>query len=233
MRESTAGSLQPPFPKHHVNRAGTAVALVCGADRGDFGGVRAGRQPIEQLGPDRPAPAAALAMIGKTMIAVRPRFARDHQQHTGSHGTRLRKAGHQPGVGGVDPQPVKIDLGIGRNQALRQAKATRRPLYVLFVREQSVITGEDRRRKWKEDAEATKIFEHAKAEAGGEIAVLPCYAVSDSPVDTIIDVAATVGASLLILGAPQRSGLIHLLRGNIIRQVSDSLPDDIDLLVYA
>ena len=125
--------------------------------------------------------------------------------------------------------------GIGRTLdfALRQAKATRRPLYVLFVREQSVITGEDRRRKWKEDAEATKIFEHAKAEAGGEIAVLPCYAVSDSPVDTIIDVAATVGASLLILGAPQRSGLIHLLRGNIIRQVSDSLPDDIDLLVYA
>jgi hypothetical protein len=57
--------------------------------------------------------------------------------------------------------------------------------------------------------------------------------VSDSAADTITDIAATVGASRLILGAPQRSGLVSLLRGNIIREVSAALPDDIDLLVYA
>ena len=63
--------------------------------------------------------------------------------------------------------------------------------------------------------------------------VLPGYAVSDSPADTIVDFAATIGASRLMLGAPSRSGLVNLLRGNIIRQVSDLLPDDIHLLVYA
>jgi len=39
--------------------------------------------------------------------------------------------------------------------------------------------------------------------------------------------------SLLVLGAPERSGLINLLRGNIIREILDNLPDDIHLLVYA
>jgi hypothetical protein len=48
-----------------------------------------------------------------------------------------------------------------------------------------------------------------------------------------VDIAATVGASRLILGAPQRNLLVNMLRGNIIRQVSDTLPEDIHLLVYA
>ena len=63
--------------------------------------------------------------------------------------------------------------------------------------------------------------------------MLPCYAVSDSAADTIVDVAATVGASRLILGAPNRSAVVNLLRGNIVRDVSSLLPEDIDLLVYA
>ena len=44
---------------------------------------------------------------------------------------------------------------------------------------------------------------------------------------------ATLGASRVILGAPQRSALMNLLRGNVIREVSNSLPEEIDLLVYA
>jgi hypothetical protein len=35
------------------------------------------------------------------------------------------------------------------------------------------------------------------------------------------------------LGAPKRNALINLLRGNVIRKVSNSLPEEIDLLVYA
>jgi len=48
-----------------------------------------------------------------------------------------------------------------------------------------------------------------------------------------VDIAATLGVSRVILGAPQRHALINLLRGNFIREVSNSLPEDIDLLVYA
>ena len=35
--------------------------------------------------------------------------------------------------------------------AIQEAKETSRPLYVLFVREQAVLTPEDRDRKWQHD----------------------------------------------------------------------------------
>ncbi|MBV8901727.1 MAG: universal stress protein [Verrucomicrobia bacterium] len=124
--------------------------------------------------------------------------------------------------------------GIGRTLdfALDEARSTRRPLYLLFVREQPVLLPEDRRRRWVEDAEARAIFHYA-SERGKGIKLLPCYAVSDSAADTIVEVAATVGASYLILGAPQRSAIVSLLRGNIIRNISSMLPEEIHLLVYA
>jgi amino acid transporter len=124
--------------------------------------------------------------------------------------------------------------GIGRTLdfAIQEAKETKRPLYLLFVREQPVLAPGDRKRKWTEDEEATAIFSYASEKADG-LTILPCYAASDSAADTIVDVAATVGASYLIVGAPQRSMLINLLRGNIIKNISDILPEEIHLLVYA
>jgi len=124
--------------------------------------------------------------------------------------------------------------GIGRTLdfAIQEAKETKRPLYLLFVREQPVLAPGDRKRKWTEDEEATAIFSYASEKADG-LTILPCYAASDSAADTIVDVAATVGASYLIVGAPQRSMLINLLRGNIIKNISDILPEEIHLLGYA
>jgi amino acid transporter len=124
--------------------------------------------------------------------------------------------------------------GIGRTLdfAIQEAKETKRPLYLLFVREQPVLAPGDRKRKWTEDAEATAIFSYASEKANG-LTILPCYAASDSAADTIVDIAATVGASYLIVGAPQRSMLVNLLRGNIIKNISDILPEEIHLLVYA
>jgi amino acid transporter/nucleotide-binding universal stress UspA family protein len=123
---------------------------------------------------------------------------------------------------------------IGRtlDYAIEEARESARPLYVLFIREQAVITPEDRQRKWQQDREAREIFEYAQKRSG-EVTVLPCYAVSDSTADTIVDVAATLGVSRLILGSPQRGRLVTLLRGNIIRHVSQLLPENIHLLVYA
>ena len=125
--------------------------------------------------------------------------------------------------------------GLGRTLdfAIEEARSSNRPLYLLFIREQFVLTSEDRKRKWQADPEAAMIFNAAIKKAKGHT-VLPCYAVSDSPSDTIVDVAATVGASRLILGAPHRTGLVKLLRGNIIQKMRRSLsPENIHLLVYA
>ena len=124
--------------------------------------------------------------------------------------------------------------GIGRTLdfAIEEAKDLGRPLYILFVREQPVVLPEDRRRRWHEDPEARAIFEYAQGKAAGH-PVIPCFAISDAPDATIVDMAATLGASRLILGAPGRSSLMRLLRGNLVRDVADALPEDIGLIVYA
>ncbi|TCO94858.1 amino acid transporter [Chthoniobacter flavus] len=124
--------------------------------------------------------------------------------------------------------------GIGRTMkfAIEEARETKRPLYLLFVRQQPALTERDRKRKWQDDPEALQIFSEASELADGHT-ILPCYAVSDSPADTIVDIAATVGASRVILGGAKRSGLISALRGNLIRQVSQLLPEEIPLLVYS
>ena len=124
--------------------------------------------------------------------------------------------------------------GTGRTLdfALREARNVGARLYLLFVREQPFMTEQDARRKWQEDAEASAIFTEAKQKAA-DFTPLFCYAVSPSAAETIVDVAATLGASRVILGAPQRSALMNLLRGNVIREVSHLLPEEIDLVVYA
>jgi amino acid transporter/nucleotide-binding universal stress UspA family protein len=124
--------------------------------------------------------------------------------------------------------------GTGRTLdfALREARETGRRLYLLFVREQRFMTEQDTKRKWQEDPEASQIFEAAKKQAGDRPPLF-CYAVSESAAEAIADIAATLGASRLILGAPRRNALINILRGNLVREVSDLLPVEIDLLVYA
>ena len=125
--------------------------------------------------------------------------------------------------------------GTGRTLdfALREARDTGNRLYLLFVREQPFMTEQDVKRKWQEDPEASSIFAEAKNKTDADHPPLFCYAVSPSAAETIVDVAATLGASRLILGAPKRNALISLLRGNVIREVSHLLPEEIDLIVYA
>ena len=124
--------------------------------------------------------------------------------------------------------------GTGRTLdfALREARKTGSRLYLLFVREQAFMTEQDVQRKWQDDEEASRVFNEARQKAGDHPPLF-AYAVSPSAAETIVDIAATLGVSRLILGAPQRNALINLLRGNVIREVSHSLPEEIDLLVYA
>jgi len=124
--------------------------------------------------------------------------------------------------------------GTGRTLdfALREARETGRRLYLLFVREQPFMTEYDAKRKWHEDPEASQIFTEAKTKAGDQPPLF-CYAVSPSAAETIVDIAATLGASRVIVGAPQRNALLNLIRGSVIREVSSLLPEEIDLLVYA
>lgn len=146
----------------------------------------------------------------------------------------LARAIPEPGSASASEAILCAIRGTGRTLdfALREAHKAGARLYLLFVREQAFMTEQDVRRKWQQDPEASEIFAEAKRKAGN-VTPLFCYAVSPSAAETIVDVAATLGASRLILGSPKRNALINLLRGNVIREVSNLLPEEIDLLVYA
>ena len=124
--------------------------------------------------------------------------------------------------------------GIGKTLdfAIQEARETKRPLYILFVRTVPALTEADQGRKWQDDEEASRIFAYARQTAADH-PVVPCYTISDSLPETIAEITATMGASHLVLGAPNRQGLVSLLRGDVVRHVASLLPEDIHLLIYA
>jgi amino acid transporter/nucleotide-binding universal stress UspA family protein len=116
--------------------------------------------------------------------------------------------------------------------ALEEAKQHHQPLYLLFIREQKIITAEDRNRTWLDDEEACEIFEYGKNNSSeGDMKFF--YAISDSPVEIIVDMAQKLHVSRLILGRPRHSVMLQLLRGNIVQEVAEILPPDVDLLVIS
>lgn len=123
-------------------------------------------------------------------------------------------------------------VGKTLNFALEEAKQHHQPLYILFIREQKIITPEDRNRVWLDDEEACKIFDYAK-DSASEVDIKFFYEVSDSPVETISKMAQELHVSRLILGRPRHSVMLQLLRGNIVQEISEVLPPEIDLLVIS
>lgn len=100
----------------------------------------------------------------------------------------------------------------------------------MFVREQPVIAPGDRKKKWYDDAEAKKIFESLQPHGLGE-KILPCYTISDFPPNAIADLASTIGAERVIIGASQRGTLITMLRGDMVSTLSKMIPEDMYLVV--
>jgi nucleotide-binding universal stress UspA family protein len=121
--------------------------------------------------------------------------------------------------------------------ALEEAKLRQGNLYVLYIKQLSValpgpLTNAERPR-WQNDRQAAEImygvFDLAR-DAG--VSALPVYAVSDNPAGTIVDIAATLGVDMLMLGSPHRSALAKLLRGDVVTEVAKSLPDNIQMVIH-
>jgi nucleotide-binding universal stress UspA family protein len=116
--------------------------------------------------------------------------------------------------------------------ALEEAKQRHQPLYILFIREQKIITGEDQNRTWLDDEEACHIFDYAK-DSASDINMKFFYKVSDSPAETIVEMADALHVSRVILGRPRYSVMLQLLRGNLVQEIAEVLPPDIDLVVIS
>lgn len=83
---------------------------------------------------------------------------------------------------------------------------------------------------WHKDKTASEIFQRVKREAG-ELQINPLYSVSDSPADTIIELAAMFGVDTVVLSGSRRAALVKLLKGNVVTRVATHLPENIRLLV--
>ncbi len=117
--------------------------------------------------------------------------------------------------------------------ALEEAALRKAALCVLYVRELAIYPPHHPGTEhWQEDPQAAATMAHAlRAGAESGVSVVPLYAVSDDPAATILDVAATLGADTLLLGASHRAGLARLLKGDVITRVATGLPEEIPLVI--
>lgn len=128
----------------------------------------------------------------------------------------------------------------GVNPVLRyafdQARLLKGTLYVLYVKEIAVFlptSPETLKAKWQDDPQANAIMS-VMLNLGKEndVPVLPIFVTSTAPATTILDVAATLGVDMLMLGASHRLSLGRLLKGSVVNEVALGLPEDIQLVIY-
>lgn len=112
--------------------------------------------------------------------------------------------------------------------ALDESRARGERLLVLFIREVRILI--DRRGDWRHDQQARQLFNRILGE-NPDRSINVLYSVSDSPAETIIDVAATFGADTIILGGSRRATLVNLLKGNTVAHVASALPPTMHLIV--
>jgi nucleotide-binding universal stress UspA family protein len=121
--------------------------------------------------------------------------------------------------------------------ALEEARLRQANLYVLYAKELAVtLPGPletNERPRWQDDSEATKIM-CGMLELGRQhqVTVVPLYAVSENPASTILDLSATLGIDILMLGARHRRTLAQLFKGDVANQVARDLPENIQLVIY-
>ncbi len=121
--------------------------------------------------------------------------------------------------------------------ALEEARFRQGNLYVLYVKELAVnLPGaptSTERPRWQDDKQAAQIM-YGMLELGREagVHVLPVYSVSENPAATILDISATLGIDILMVGAPHRRSLVGLLKGNVVNEVAKDLPENIQLVIH-
>src|SRR5205823_10524527 len=121
--------------------------------------------------------------------------------------------------------------------ALDEAQLRKATLCVLFVKEIAVYYASGPttlgRARWQDDPEANAIMSFMlKLGSEREVCVQPVYAVSEDAATTILDLSATMGVDYLMLGTSHRTALTSLLRGNVVTNIAEQLPDTIRLVIY-
>ena len=121
--------------------------------------------------------------------------------------------------------------------ALEEARLRQGTLYVLYVKELAVtLPGpleNSERPRWQDDLEAAHIMT-SMLELGrqNQVQVIPLYSVSENPAATILDLSATLGIDIIMLGARHRRTLAQLFKGDVANSLAKDLPENIQLVIH-
>jgi nucleotide-binding universal stress UspA family protein len=119
--------------------------------------------------------------------------------------------------------------------ALKECANRKAELMLLYVRHIAVTPmGPVEIPRLEEDEEAQALFERVKQqaeEAGVPLRLL--YGSARDVPDTILDMAVTHGADLLLLGSTRRGALWKVMKGDVIQGVAEHLPESVGLLIHA
>jgi amino acid transporter/nucleotide-binding universal stress UspA family protein len=119
--------------------------------------------------------------------------------------------------------------------ALEAARTQHAELMILFVRHLAIATmGTSNVADIEADEEAQSFLAQASQEAQAAAVPARClYAIAWDVGDAILDFAVTYGVDELVLGTSRRGALWQTMKGDVIRQVAEYLPERISLLIHA
>lgn len=123
--------------------------------------------------------------------------------------------------------------GIGKSLdfALSEALKHNAPLFILFLREQKVMTGREQERLWTDDPDACQVFDYVVAHPH-KPGLGFLYTTTSHTAHSIAEIAKKQNVKKVIIGR-KRGGfaLIHALKGTTERELARHMAEDIDLLV--
>lgn len=145
-----------------------------------------------------------------------------------------------PKISSVKPFPLEnpdnwlvaiTGKGKSLDYALEACEIHQRPLYILFVREQRVVTEFDQTRTWTDDLDAQEAYSYVVSKKT-KIPIEFLYTVTAHTAHSIGEIASEKKVSHLIIGRARKAlMLLHVLRGTTVRDIARSIPENIELVV--
>ncbi len=135
------------------------------------------------------------------------------------------KADSEPSLLCVTKEPNKA-LEFAIKESIRHKKN----LYVLFLRQQQVITEEDHASTWQEDKDALQLYTYTNAYKNFT-SIKFIYVISEAASPSIVKLANTLNVSQIIIQQKRTRKLHDFFRGNLIYQISRTLPQEVQLIV--
>lgn len=114
--------------------------------------------------------------------------------------------------------------------ALRSKARGENSIYLAYVEESP--PSRDLPTELEPSPESLRLLSQAqKAMEAKGMTALPVWRLGDNPGKLIADTARELGVDTVMIGATQRSALINLLRGDVLRTLSKNLPRDCHLVI--